>query len=103
MSDDKTPEPSRASLRALDALNVVLADVRDGLGPYLAIYLATKHWDASRIGLAMATMGVASVIAQSPAGALVDRTRHKRSWMAAAAILVALGAVAMVRSPTLPV
>jgi hypothetical protein len=25
--------------RALDALNFFLADVRDGLGPYLAIYL----------------------------------------------------------------
>jgi hypothetical protein len=27
--------------RALDALNFFLADVRDGLGPYLAIYLLT--------------------------------------------------------------
>ena len=46
--DATRPSRSRAgeSLRALDALNVVLADVRDGLGPYLAIYLATKHWDA---------------------------------------------------------
>ena len=50
---------SRESLRALDALNLVLADVRDGLGPYLAIYLATKHWDPSRIGMAMSAMGVA--------------------------------------------
>ncbi len=25
--------------RALDAMNAFLADVRDGLGPYLAIYL----------------------------------------------------------------
>src|SRR5689334_22674343 len=88
-------EPSRQSLVALDALNVVLADVRDGLGPYLAIYLATKRWDPSRIGVAMSAMGVAAVIAQTPAGALIDRTRRKRSWMVAAAALVALGAVAM--------
>ena len=27
--------------RPLDALNFFLADVRDGLGPYLAIYLLT--------------------------------------------------------------
>ena len=47
--DQKPPNPSRRSLWALDGLNVVLADVRDGLGPYLAIYLATKHWDPSRI------------------------------------------------------
>ncbi|WP_435007829.1 MFS transporter [Tundrisphaera lichenicola] len=95
--------PSRASLRALDLLNLVLADVRDGLGPYLAIYLATKHWDPSRIGMAMSAMGIASVIAQTPAGALIDRTTRKRSWMVVAAILVALGSVAMVRLPTLPV
>ena len=31
--------PSRQSLRGLDAANFFLADVRDGLGPYLAIYL----------------------------------------------------------------
>ena len=99
----ETVHPSRASLRALDALNAVLADVRDGLGPYLAIYLATKRWDPSRIGLAMSAMGIASVIAQTPAGALIDQSRRKRSWMIAAALLVALGAVAMVRVPTLPV
>ena len=98
-----TPRPSPRSLRALDALNVVLADVRDGLGPYLAIYLSTKHWDPSKIGMAMSAMGVASVIAQPPAGGLIDRSRHKRGWMGAAAAMSALGSIAMVRMPTLPV
>ena len=94
---------SRQSLRALDALNVVLADVRDGLGPYLAIYLATRNWSPSRVGLAMSAMGLASVIAQTPAGAIIDRTSRKRSWMIAAALLVALGSVLMARLPTVPV
>ena len=98
----ETREPSRQSLRALDALNLVLADVRDGLGPYLAIYLATKHWDAGRIGLVMATMGIASVVAQAPAGWLIDRTRHKQALMVAASVLVALASVVMVQVPTLP-
>ena len=102
MDQDK-PRPSRRSLRALDALNVVLADVRDGLGPYLAIYLATKHWDPSKIGMAMSAMGIASVVAQTPAGALIDRTRRKRGWMVAASAMIALASVAMVRMPTLPV
>jgi hypothetical protein len=31
---------------SLDSLNFFLADVRDGLGPYLAIYLLAVHkWD----------------------------------------------------------
>jgi hypothetical protein len=35
----------------LDALNFFLADVRDGLGPYLAIYLlAVQKWDEASIG-----------------------------------------------------
>jgi MFS family permease len=94
---------SRQSLRALDTLNLVLADVRDGLGPYLSIFLATKHWDPSRIGLAMSAMGMATVLAQTPAGALIDRTTRKRSWMVAAASMIAMGAMAMAWVPSLPV
>jgi MFS family permease len=75
--------------RALDAANFFLADVRDGLGPYLAIYLLTEqHWNEARIGVVMSIATVAGILAQAPAGALVDATRAKRSLMAAAAILV---------------
>jgi MFS family permease len=101
MSEQKAPASPR-SLRALDALNVTLADVRDGLGPYLAIYLATRGWDAGRVGIAMAAMGVASVAAQTPAGAFIDRTHHKRTAVAIAALAVAIAAVAMVGWTTLP-
>jgi MFS family permease len=102
MRDGMTRSASAASLRALDALNVFLADVRDGLGPYLAIYLTMRHWDPSRIGIAMSAMGIATVAAQTPAGALIDRTRHKRLAIAAAAAAVGVGAIAMVLRPTFP-
>lgn len=40
--------------RALDAANFFLADVRDALGPYLAIYLLTERkWDEASIGVVM--------------------------------------------------
>jgi hypothetical protein len=40
--------------RSLDALNFFLADVRQGLGPYLAIYLLTERdWAEDRIGFVM--------------------------------------------------
>ncbi|HEY2682172.1 MAG TPA: hypothetical protein VGI93_01575, partial [Steroidobacteraceae bacterium] len=69
--------------RALDAANFTLADVRDGLGPYLAIYLLTEqHWDEARIGMVMAVATFAGIAAQIPAGALVDATRAKRLAMA---------------------
>ncbi len=38
-ADAEVRTPSTKALRGLDALNFFLADVRDGLGPYLAIYL----------------------------------------------------------------
>ena len=67
--------------RRLDALNFVLADVRDGLGPYLAIYLLTVHnWDQASIGVVMSIAGVARILAQTPAGALVDRTPPGAPW-----------------------
>jgi len=48
-------QPSKKTVaRALDALNFFLADVRDGLGPYLAIYLLTEQkWGEASIGAVM--------------------------------------------------
>jgi MFS family permease len=82
------PAKSRAN-RALDAVNFFLADVRDGLGPYLAVYLLTEqHWDEARIGLVMSIAALAGIVAQTPAGALVDATQQKRLLMVGAAIVV---------------
>jgi len=79
---------ARAS-RALDAANFFLADVRDALGPYLAVYLLTeREWDATSIGLVMSISTVAGILAQTPSGALVDATKAKRGVMVAAAVLV---------------
>nr|WP_314872646.1 MFS transporter [uncultured Pseudomonas sp.] len=75
--------------RALDWLNFFLADVRDGLGPYLAIYLLAVHqWQPASIGLVMTIAGVTALLAQTPAGALIDRTPAKRAVVAIAALLV---------------
>lgn len=96
--------PSPASLRALDALNFSLADVRDGIGPYLAVYLTSiQHWDPSRVGIAMAAMLVGTIAAQAPAGDFIDRVRWKRLAVAIAAVLVAAGCILMIAVPTFPV
>jgi MFS family permease len=77
--------------RALDALNFFLADVRDGLGPYLAIYLLTEQkWDQASIGVVMSVAAMAGILAQTPAGALIDSSTAKRALMVAAAIVVTL-------------
>src|ERR1700760_2848996 len=81
---------------ALDAVNFFLADVRDGLGPYLAIYLLTiQKWDEATIGVVMSIATAAGLVAQTPAGALVDATRAKRAVVAAAALAVTLASLAL--------
>lgn len=86
--DGETQRSTRAN-HALDAANFFLADVRDALGPYLAIYLLTEQkWDEASIGYVMSIATVAGILAQTPAGALVDATKAKRAVMVAAAVLV---------------
>ena len=95
------PEAGIAVERPLDALNFFLADVRDGLGPYLAIYLLTEQkWDQASIGVVMSVAAIAGIIAQTPAGALIDRSTAKRALMVAAAIAVTLACLALPLHPS---
>ena len=88
------------SLRGLDWLSFFLANVRDGLGPYLAIYLlAAKQWSPSDIGLAMAIPGFARILAQTPAGAFIDNTNFKRGLIVISSLIVAAGCFLDVISP----
>ena len=95
-----TRRPARRSLRGLDALNFFLADVRDGLGPYLAIYLIAvrgpaQGWNEATTGLVMTIAGVAGLVAQTPAGALVDKSRHKRMIIVAGALSVTMSCLTL--------
>lgn len=84
-----TSAPDTSHQRALDWLNFFLADVRDGLGPYLAIYLlAVHHWQPASIGLVMTLAGVTALLAQTLVGALIDATPAKRAIVVIAALLV---------------
>src|SRR5579883_695132 len=94
--------PQTRSLRGLDWLNFFLADVNTGIGPFLAIYLtASRHWDPARVGLVVAVQSIASVIAQGPAGWLVDWSERKKWLVIVAAAVVSLGCIGIVLAPTL--
>jgi len=96
--------PSAQSLRGLDALSFLMADVRDGIGPFLAVFLkGTQHWSAGDIGLVMGASGLAAALSQIPAGMLVDATRAKRAVIALSAGMIAAGCLLIARCPTLPV
>ena len=99
----EVPAPSRRSLRGLDGLNFLMADVRDGLGPYLSVFLkADQHWAPGTIGVAMAVSSIAAAASQVPTGLLVDSIRAKRALVAAAGLLVAFGCLLIAFWPNLP-
>ena len=86
-------EPPVRALRGLDALNFFLADVRDGLGPYLAIYLIAvrgpdQGWNEATTGLVMTIAGLLGLVAQTPAGAFIDATHAKRAVVIGGAVAV---------------
>src|SRR5229473_893984 len=82
--------PSARSLRGLDWLNFLLADVQSRVGPFLAIYLVDYGWNEQLVGLALTIGGIAS---QTPAGAVVDRLKSKRALIAAGVVALAIGAL----------
>jgi MFS family permease len=93
-------QPSARSLRGLDGINLLMADVRDGVGPFLSVYLkGSQHWDPGAIGLAMGASSIAAAICQVPAGLLVDGMRAKRLLTAASGLMVGLGCLLIVVFP----
>ncbi|MCK5931599.1 MAG: MFS transporter [Fulvimarina manganoxydans] len=96
-----TASPSR-SVRALGALNFFLADVRDGLGPFLGVFLIGQGWSAATIGYVMTVGGIAGMLATTPLGALADATRAKRAMVAICAVLAILASLLILFVPTVP-
>jgi MFS family permease len=98
--DDPSRGPSPRSLRALDILNFFLADVRDGMGPFLGTFLREmRHWDAGQVGIALAASQIGTVLVQTPAGAVIDRIRWKRLAIGIAAAAVAIGCLVLYLVP----
>lgn len=88
------------SLQVLCLLNFFIADVRDGLGPFLGIFLVSHHWRAEEIGLVMTVGGLAGLLATFPAGMIVDATRYKRLLIITSSLLITFSALALWYFPT---
>jgi MFS family permease len=91
---------SRA-LRPVEWLNFFLADVQTGLGPFLAAYLASNHWTPAAVGYLLTFGGLVGVAMQTPAGAIVDNTRHKRRLLVGALIVLVAGALTLLAPPSI--
>ena len=86
---------------SLDAVNFLLADVRDALGPYLIVFLVTQqHWSQSGTGFVTMVGGLLGLAAQTPIGAAIDETRAKRGVIILALSTPALGAVTIFVRPS---
>jgi len=76
-----------AAARGLDWLNLFVANIQTGFGPFIAVYLTTQGWTQTAIGVALSLGTITALASQVPAGALVDATANK-SRVAAFSIIV---------------
>jgi predicted MFS family arabinose efflux permease len=76
------------SLLALCALNFFMADVRDGLGPFLGVFLQEQSWSPAEIGFVMTI------------GGLVDKTTAKRAILVAAMVAVIAASLVILFLPS---
>src|SRR5208282_4262562 len=63
-------------------------------------YLAANSWNEQRVGIALTVGGIAGILTQTPAGALVDHLRSKRALIAAGIVALAVSAFLIVLVPT---
>ncbi|MGI8745106.1 MAG: MFS transporter [Bryobacteraceae bacterium] len=91
--------PSKRSLHGLDWLYFFLADIQTGVGPFLAVYLATQRWNPEQVGIALTIGGLAGVVTQIPAGAVVDRAHRKRLLVVAGLIALVAGSLLLALWP----
>lgn len=81
-----------AATTHLAIINVFVGDIQGGLGPFLATWLAeVAHWGPGQIGAVTTVVGLATLVLNGPAGALVDRSRSPRLLVAAACVAILVG------------
>src|SRR5262249_49770342 len=83
--------PSVESLRALDWLNLLLAALLTGFGPFVGLHLADQGWMPLNVGSILPVSGLAGLLPQIPAGELIDMVKSKRVLVGAGAAAVPLG------------
>ena len=74
-------KPEAKAIWSLLSLNFFMADMQAGIGPFLGVFLLAHGWQTGLIGTVMTVGGVAGMLMTTPAGALVDVTRHKRLYV----------------------
>jgi MFS family permease len=74
----------------LNATNFFLAEVLGVVLPFLAKFLAERHWRDDAIGLAITAAGLGVFVMQTPAGFLVDRIRQRRALVVVSSLILGI-------------
>jgi len=85
-------------LRPLLSLNFFMADMQAGIGPFLGVFLLARGWQSGLIGSVMTIGGVAGMLMTAPAGALVDGTTRKRSYVVVPGVCTVLASMIILLS-----
>ena len=85
--------------RGLDWLNLFVANIQTGFGPFIAVYLTTQGWTQTAIGVALSLGTITALVSQVPAGALVDATASKSRVATFSIIVFTLSALLFAISP----
>lgn len=86
--------------RGLDALNLFVANIQTGFGPFISVYLTTRGWTQTGIGTALSLGTIAAMASQIPAGALVDAIRSKAAVALFSILAFSASALLFAISPT---
>lgn len=68
-------------LWSLQFLNFFIADMQAGIGPFLGVFLMGHDWKSGWIGSVMTIGGIAGMLMTLPAGAMIDSTTCKRTFV----------------------
>lgn len=101
-TDHARAAPSKGSLRGLDWLNFLVANVQTGFGPFVSVYLTSQRWTQVDIGLVLTVSSLFALIAQIPGGIFVDAISAKRLIAAAASLAIAGSALILALWPVFP-
>src|SRR5258708_4987393 len=91
---------SHRTSRGLDWLFFFVADVQTVFGPFIAVYLTHNRWTQAELGLALGVGTASAMVAQLPAGLLVDALRDKAAAATLALVGIAVSASLMASSPS---
>lgn len=92
-------KPEAKAVWPLLSLSFFMADMQAGIGPFLGVFLLAQGWQSGLIGTVMTVGGVAGMLMTTPAGAVIDATRHKKLYVIIPGICTVIASGLILFSP----